>query len=92
MFDQLPNNEESRFAIDFSDIQSNDLKQYCKIENIMLSSLIPAGKPKGAIKFKLELTACHLLNRISNWLRIIISRINRLTADIEQSGRVRRQI
>ena len=89
MFDQLPYNNESRFTIDFTDKQSNDLKQYCKIENIMLSSLMPAGKPKGTIKLKLKLTACHLLNHINDWLRIIIDRLN---ADIEQSGRVRRRI
>lgn len=89
MFDQLLKNAESRSTIDFTEAQSNDLKQYCKMENIMLSSLIPAGKLKSTIKLKLQLAACHLLKRINNWLRIII---NRLTADIEQSGKVRRQI
>ncbi len=89
MFDQLLKNAESRFPIDFIDVQSNDLKQYCKIENIMLSSLMTSDKQKSTIKFRLQLVACYLLKRINNWLGTII---NRLTADIEQSGRVRRQI
>lgn len=89
MFDQLIKNAESRSTINFTDVQSDDLKQYCKIENIMLSSLMLAGKPKSTIKLNLQLTACHLLKRIDNWLRIII---NRLTVDIDQSGRIRRQI
>jgi len=89
MFDQLLKNAESRFPIDFIDVQSNDLKQCCKIENIMLSSLMTSDKQKSTIKFRLQLVACYLLKRINNWLGTII---NRLTADIEQSGRVRRQI
>jgi hypothetical protein len=89
MFDQLLKNAESRFTIDFTDTQSNDLKQYCKIENIMLSSLIPDGKPKSTIKLRLQLVACNFLKRIDSWLRIII---DRLISDIERSGRVRRQI
>lgn len=89
MFDQLLNNAGNRSIIDFTDPQSNELKQYCKTENIMLSSLMSAGISKSIIKLKLQLAACHLLKCINNGIRIIIER---LTADIEQSRKVRRQI
>jgi hypothetical protein len=85
MFYQFPNNDESKFTIDYTEVCSNDLKQYCKSENVMLSSLMLATKTKGTIKLRIELSACHLLQRINAWLSIVI---NRLTADIEQSGKV----
>lgn len=78
-----------RFIIDFIEAQSDDLKQYCKMENIILSSLLPVRKPKSMMKVRLESVACHLLQRVNNRLGIIISR---LTADIEESGRVQRRL
>jgi hypothetical protein len=89
MFYQYPSNDEVIFTINNANEQSNDLKQYCKSENIMLTSLISANNPKVTIKFRIELATCHLLQRIYNWLSIII---NRLTADIEQNGKFHGQI
>ena len=89
MFYQFPNNDESIFTIDYTEVHNNDLKQYCKSENVMLTSLMLAAKPKGEIKFKMELATCNLLKCIYNWLSIII---NRLTADIEQNGKIHGQI
>lgn len=89
MFNQFPNYDESKFTIDYTEVCSNDLKQYCKSENVMLSSLKFATKTKGTIKFKMELATCHLLQCIYNWLSVVI---NRLTADIEQNGKVHGQI
>jgi hypothetical protein len=85
MFYQFPNNGDLISTIDYENIESNDLKQYCKSEHVMPSSLILATKTKGTIKLRIELSTCHLLQRINAWLSIII---NRLTADIEQSGKV----
>lgn len=87
MFYQYPNNNEYISSIDYENIKNNDLRQYCKSENVMLSSLISTNQPKATIKFRMELAICHLLQRINNWLSIMI---NRLTADIEQSGKVHR--
>jgi hypothetical protein len=89
MFNQFPNYDESKFTIDYKEICSNDLKQYCKSENVMLSSLKYATKTKGTMKFRMELATCHLLQCIYNWLSVVI---NRLTADIEQNGKVHGQI
>lgn len=88
MFYQYPNNDEVLFTINNANEQSIDVKQYCHIEHVMLTSAMPVT-PKVSIKFRMELTVCHLLQGIYNWLSIII---NRLTADIEQSGKVHRQI
>lgn len=88
MFFQYPNNDEVIFTINNANEQSIDVKQYCKIEHVMLSSVMPVT-PKVTIKFRMELAICHLLQGVYNWLSIII---NRLTADIEQSGKVHRQI
>jgi hypothetical protein len=87
MFNQFPNNDELIFTIDFTEVKSNDLRQYCKSEHVMPSSLMLATKTKGTIKLRMELSICHLLQRINTWLSIII---NRLTVDIEQSGKVHR--
>jgi hypothetical protein len=85
MFNQFPKNDEFIFTIDFTEVKSNDLGQYCKSEHVMPSSLMLANKPKCTLKLRMELSTCHLLQRIITWLSIII---NRLTADIEQSGKV----
>ena len=88
MFYQYPNNDEVTFTINNANEQSIDVKQYCQIEHVMLSSLMPVT-PRVSIKYRMELKVCHLLQGIYNWLSIII---NRLTTDIEQSGKVHRQI
>lgn len=88
MFNQYPNNDEVLFTINNANEQSIDVKQYCHIEHVMLTSATPVT-PKVSIKFRMELAVCHLLQGIYNWLSIII---NRLTADIEHSGKVHRQI
>lgn len=84
MFYQFPNNGELLSTIDYENIESNDLRQYCKSEHVMPSSLM-LTKTKCTLKLRMELSTCHLLQRIITWLSIII---NRLTADIEQSGKV----
>jgi len=89
MFYQFPNNDESIFTIDYTELHNNDLKQYCKSENVMLTSLMLTAKPKGTVKLRMELATCHLLQCIYNWLSIVIKR---LTADIEQNGKVHGQI
>jgi len=89
MFYQFPNNDEFLFNINNANEQSDELKQYCKSENIMLTSLISANHPRVTLKFRMELATCHLLQRIYNWLSVVI---NRLTADIEQNGKVRKQL
>lgn len=89
MFYQFPNNDEFLFNINNANEQSDELKQYCKSENIMLTSLISANNPKVTLKFRMELATCHLLQRIYNWLSVVI---NRLTVDMEQNGKVRKQL
>ena len=89
MFYQFPNNNEFLFNINNANEQSDELKQYCKSENIMLTSLISANHPRVTLKFRMELATCHLLQRIYNWLSVVI---NRLTVDMEQNGKVRKQL
>lgn len=89
MLYQFPYIAESVSTLDFAEIKNNDLRQYCKSENVMLSSLVPTTEPKNAMKFKFELVVCHLLQHVDNWLKNII---NQLMADIEHSGKVHRQV
>lgn len=88
MLYQFPYIAESVSTLDLAEIKNNDLRQYCKSENVMFSSLVPTTEPNNAMKFKLELVVCHFLQRIDNWLKAII---NQLMADIEHSGKVHRQ-
>jgi hypothetical protein len=78
-----------RLVIDLTDARRSELIKYCKMENILLSSLVCAGKPKSTIKIKLETAACNLLQRLNKWLGIII---NRLITEIEHSGRVQGRV
>lgn len=87
MLYQFPYIAESVSTLDLTEIKNNDLRQYCKSENVIFSSLMPANKPKGTVKFRIELATCHLLQRINNWLSVMI---NQLTADIEHNGKVHR--
>lgn len=88
MLYQFPYIAESVSTLDFAEIKNNDLRQYCKSENVMFSSLVPTTEPRNAMKFELELVVCHLLQHVDNWLRNII---NQLKADLEHSGKVHRQ-
>lgn len=74
-----------RLVMDLSDAHRTDLIRYCKMENVLLSSLICAGKPKITMKLRLKSAVCHLLQRIDKWLNAMISR---LTADMEHSRRL----
>ena len=87
MFHQFPNCNEYISSIDYENIKSYDLRQYCKSENVRVSSLVPTNPSKLTIKFRVELTTCHLLQCINNGLNKMIKR---LTADIEQHGKVHR--
>ncbi len=75
--------------LDIKDAKRIELEQYCKMENVLPSSLISVGKPKHTMKLKFKKAACHLLQHINGGLSIMI---NRLTTDIEHSGGVRRRL
>lgn len=87
MFYQFPNNNEYISSIDYENIKNNDLRQYCKSENVILTTLISVNQPKITIKFRMELAICHVLQRINNSLNIMIKH---LTADIEHNRKVHR--
>jgi hypothetical protein len=78
-----------RFVIDLTDAHRRELIQYCKMENVLLSSLVCAGKPKVTIELRLKTAVCHLLQRIDKWLNTMIGR---LTADMEHCSRLQRRV
>lgn len=78
-----------RISMDFIDAQSSELKQYCKMEHVMLFSLVRASQSKNSVKRRIQAVVCRMLQRMNNWLTLVI---NRLTADMEHSGGVRRRL
>lgn len=78
-----------QYLSSFMENQNHDLKEYCRMENIMLSSLMPSGKPEASVKIRLQSASCHTLKRINHWLEIAIIR---LSADIEHSRNVQRRL
>lgn len=89
MFYQFPSNDEFLFTINNADVHTKEIRQYCKSENVLYTSLVRDYNPKVTLKVRMELSTCHLLQRIDKWLSHII---NRLTADIEHNGKVHSQI
>ena len=73
----------TQYDTEFTGMQSAELRQYCKLENVLPISLMRAGKPKTAMKLRLKTAAFHLLQRLD---KTVSSLINRLTADLEHSG------
>ena len=78
-----------RIFADYADTQRTALMQYCKMENVLPASLVCVGKPRNAIKFRLETTAFHVLQHMDKWLNAMIIR---LTSEMEHSGMIQRRL
>ena len=74
-----------QFYTGFADTQRPALKQYCKMENVLPAALACAGKPRNAIKLRLEKITYQVLQSMNKKLNVMISR---LTADMEFNSMV----
>jgi len=74
-----------QFYTGFTDIKRTALMQYCEMENVVPAVLAYTNKPKKTMKFQLETTAFHLLQRIDKRLNAMISR---LISDMEHNVKV----
>lgn len=67
--------------------QSAELRQYCKMENVLPGELKCAVVPRNTIKIRLEKLAFHVLRRVNIGLNTILAR---LVADLEHKGYAQR--
>jgi hypothetical protein len=67
--------------------QSTELRQYCKMENVLPNELKCAAIQRNTIKIRLEKLAFHVLRRVNNGLNTILAR---LIADLEHKGYAQR--
>jgi len=74
----------NQFYIPDVDIQNAELKQYCKMENVLPGDLKYTIIRRDTIRIGLEKLAFRALQRIDKSLNFIIER---LIADLEHKGR-----
>jgi hypothetical protein len=72
-----------QFYTGYAQTKNAELMQYCKLENVLPSTLVPAGKSRKIIRYRLEKTVFHLLKLVDKRLHVMISR---LTADLEHGS------
>lgn len=77
------------YHVDINSPLNAELKEYCKMENVPLAVLLYVDEPRKTLRIRLESTAFHLLQRIDRRLNALIVR---LSADVEHSRMVQRQI
>lgn len=73
----------NHYYIPEGDRQSAELRQYCKMENVLPGDLKCAAMPRKTIRIRLEKLAFHMLQHVNNGLNSVIAR---LLADLEHKG------
>jgi hypothetical protein len=73
----------NQYYIPEGNIQSAELRQYCKMENVLPGDLKCATLPRKTIRIRLEKMAIHMLRPLNNGLNSVVAR---LLADLEHKG------
>jgi hypothetical protein len=74
-----------QYYIPEPDRPNAELRQYCKMENVLPGDLKCPATPRNTIRIRLEKMAYHALSHMDKGLNLLIKR---LVADLEHHGRV----